>query len=368
MRHVRDDIPMLVAGSLPQARDGVVRRHLRTCGACASEFERELAFTRALAGDPDVPSPREVRQIMARACAVDRPPVRRVFSRSVPVVLAMLCAAGAAVFLVAPQGDLLRRTADTPAVATGSGIGHDEGRSVALGTWLEHPDTRIGVYSLPRGGSLELSGRARFLDGARLELAEGSAALEVTPGRGGFEVVTQYGWVAVVGTRFVVELQEDRVRVEVLDGAVDVFPSRPATPPLRLTAGMSAWTNGEASGVEPAAPVWQEPRPPQTPPRRHARVNGRAEAEQVAGRLVAQANEALLAGAFGDAERLARTAAELSRGNAEAYRVWGYALHRLGRPCDAAAQLRRSLKLEASGTAAEKAARLLRDASFARCD
>ncbi|MCG2606508.1 FecR domain-containing protein [Achromobacter insuavis] len=68
-----------------------------------------------------------------------------------------------------------------------------------------------------------------------------------------FSVATDHGSVLALGTRYSVEIQRDRMRVAVYEGAVEIQPRQGAA--LRLQAGQAAGVTPDAAGLLPAAPA-----------------------------------------------------------------------------------------------------------------
>jgi transmembrane sensor len=73
-----------------------------------------------------------------------------------------------------------------------------------------------------------------------------------------FSVATEYGSVLALGTRYSVEIQRDRMRVGVYEGAVEIQPRQGAA--LRLQAGQAAGFTADTAALLPAAsaaaPAW----------------------------------------------------------------------------------------------------------------
>ncbi|MFY4260115.1 FecR domain-containing protein [Achromobacter xylosoxidans] len=68
-----------------------------------------------------------------------------------------------------------------------------------------------------------------------------------------FSVATEYGSVLALGTRYSVEIQRDRMRVGVYEGAVEIQPRQGAA--LRLQAGQAAGFTADTAALLPAAPA-----------------------------------------------------------------------------------------------------------------
>ena len=108
-RHVRDQIPDYVVGSLPAVERGRIERHLRTCAVCRAErsaVEDGMAAM-GLALRPVEPPPKLVDRVVSRVAAVrvERPlAYRRVKALAASTLAAAVLAAGAVTWAVAERG------------------------------------------------------------------------------------------------------------------------------------------------------------------------------------------------------------------------------------------------------------------------
>lgn len=106
-------------------------------------------------------------------------------------------------------------------------------------------DLKHGVVSLALGPYVEACvegpAQVRLLDASgNLELRQGSAFFQISPGGKGFEVHTPGGVIRDIGTKFGVRVQADgRVETHVTSGAVEIERTKEETP-HRIDAGDAA--------------------------------------------------------------------------------------------------------------------------------
>jgi hypothetical protein len=251
--HLNYNIDLYLSEGLSPRAESRLRSHLRMCDRCRSFYDEQVTVHRALAGNPDIPTPQEeerlVRLVLQKSGLrlpeqqpEERPGLMgRLFWAPVPVL------ATTALFLVIAMAGLLFNLLSTSPGSPVLAAHLTEGRNLVLdgkpvdfqtsgglavraGTKLEVGRGGFATLSLRRGGivrvfpesSLSLSG-----PGELLKLSSGKVWCLVEPGdvpfAVPFTVETDAAVVRAIGTSFVVERrQSGETGVRVAKGVVEV--------------------------------------------------------------------------------------------------------------------------------------------------
>jgi hypothetical protein len=247
--HLNYNIELYLSEGLPPGAEARLRSHLRACKRCRSFYDRQVVVHRALAGNPDAPTPQEeerlLRLILQEAglrLPEQKPQARpglmgRIFWAPAPMLAAALLLL--VLVVVGLAYSLLPASPFGPAIAAHLTQGRNlqlDGRPVDALT-SEHLAVHAGVklkvghggfakLSLRRGGSvrvfpettLSLSG-----PGELLELSSGKVWCLVDPADAPFMVKTDIADVRAIGTSFVVERRPSgETDVRVAKGVVEV--------------------------------------------------------------------------------------------------------------------------------------------------
>jgi hypothetical protein len=283
--HLNYNIDLYLSEGLSPKAESRLRSHLRTCDRCRSVYDEQVTVHRALAGNPDIPTPQEEERLL-RLILQDtglRLPERqpeekpglmgRIFWAPAPVL------AATALFLVLAMAGLIFNLLPTslgdPVIAAHLTEGRnlmldgkpvDAGISgqlaVRAGTKLEVGRGGFAELSLQRGGSVRVypeSSLSLSGPGELLELSSGKVWCLVEPGavlfKAPFTVRTDVAEVRAIGTSFLVERrQSGETDVRVAKGVVEVEDIRTGEAVLiegcyktRITPGSSSNPPGRYS-------------------------------------------------------------------------------------------------------------------------
>ncbi len=146
-----------------------------------------------------------------------------------------LVAVGIGLAATAAAAVLVTRLVATPGTGAGAGTGRgSDTHELADGsTWIAEPGATVTVL------------------GNRHVRVQGAALLDVTPGKGTFVVETARGRIEVVGTRFLVDADQDRTTAAVVRGSVK----------LATAEGDVLLHAGEQGVAEPGRPPTRGPAP-----------------------------------------------------------------------------------------------------------
>ncbi|ASI70520.1 iron dicitrate transport regulator FecR [Diaphorobacter nitroreducens] len=117
---------------------------------------------------------------------------------------------------------------------------------------LHLPDGTVLVLNTDSAVNTDLGGESRLIVLRRGEImvTTGSDTASGSKAKRPFWVITPFGRLQALGTRFVVRLGADHARISVQEGAVELHPVRPAEPgavPAVVRAGESRWLTDTAS-------------------------------------------------------------------------------------------------------------------------
>lgn len=255
--HLNHNIDLYISEGLSPRAESRLRNHLRTCSRCRSFYDKQVVVHRALAGNPDVPTPQEEERLVRLVLqntglrlpeqqTEERPGLMgRIIWAPVPTL-----AAAALVLVLAITGlafSLLSASSEDLVIAAHLTEGRNivlDGKPVDIRTSgelavranmkLEVGPGGFAKLSLQRGGSvrvfpestLSLSG-----PGELLELSGGKVWCLVEPGNVPFAVPftvsTDVAEVRAIGTSFLIERrQPGETGVRVAKGVVEVSNTR----------------------------------------------------------------------------------------------------------------------------------------------
>jgi ferric-dicitrate binding protein FerR (iron transport regulator) len=236
MLHREGRIDRYLAGDLDGGAAVSLRAHLAGCARCRAYYDSQVVLMRALAGNPDRPTPAEDARMVERALtavglATPRPPrslldrvLSHPFAYGAAALAVVLLLIGIGLFGLSPAGPaatLVRAdgvTVDGQPVAKGAVV--RAGQKIHIGDKgaAELEVARGGRVKLYPGADAELGRR-----GEKVELRLGRVWCEVDHDRGEFSVITDRGVARVLGTSFVVERTRDgETDVRVMKGTVEV--------------------------------------------------------------------------------------------------------------------------------------------------
>lgn len=128
----------------------------------------------------------------------------------------------------------------------------DASTAVGEQNTLHLPDGTVLVLNTDSAVSADLGGESRLvaLHRGEIMVTTGSDTASGSKAKRPFWVITPFGRLQALGTRFVVRLGTARARISVQEGAVELHPVHPAEPgavPAVVHAGESRWLTETAS-------------------------------------------------------------------------------------------------------------------------